>query len=49
MSKLNSKEIPNENVKNKFRKINKKLRKKNFKFEGSEYNVFFNKNEFKFN
>ena len=48
MTKLNSKEIPNENVKSKFRKINKKLRKKNFKFEESEYNVFFNKNEFKF-
>ena len=50
MSKLNSKEIPNKNVKSKFRKINKELksRKKIFKFEESEYNVSFNKNEFKF-
>lgn len=50
MKKLNSKEIPFKNVKSKFRKINKKLklRKNNFKLEESEYNVFFNKNEFIF-
>ena len=50
MTKLNPKEIPSENEKNKFRKIKKKLqlRKKNFKFEKSDYNVFFNKKEFIF-
>ncbi len=50
MTKLNHREFPSENEKNKFRKIKKKLqlRKKIFKFEKSDYNVFFNKKEFVF-
>ena len=50
MTKLNPKEINSEKEKNKFRKIKKKLqlRKKIFKFEKSDYNVFFNKKEFVF-
>jgi CRISPR/Cas system-associated exonuclease Cas4 (RecB family) len=50
MKKSNPKEFLSENVKSKFRKIKKKLqlRKKIFKFEKSDYNVFFNKNEFVF-